>query len=251
MAALAESAAQECGVRLISADRPGIRGSTFQKGRTLLDWPEIVRQLVEHLRIEQFHVLAISGGAPYAYATAVALPERVKGMAVVSGAPPIAELQDHSGLLPIHRRLLAWHGRSPRSVRMLFHLARPLLLARSAVRLRPLLVRFLPRCDAEVLRERAAFEVCFESARRAWRGSAEGVMADAEIYTRAWGFEPEAITRPVRLWHGRKDRTFASHLAEQLSARLPNCRLKMVDDAGHYSLPIRHMPEILRDLIAE
>ncbi|MEO5720040.1 MAG: alpha/beta hydrolase [Chthoniobacterales bacterium] len=248
MARLTDAAAWECGLRIISPDRPGIRGSSFQAGRVLRDWPEVVRSLAAHLSIERFHLLAVSGGAPYAYATAVALPERVAGLAIVSGVPPLAEIGDYSGLLPIHRRLLTLHARQPKFLRALFHLARPVLRLRAPLRVRPMLLRFLQPCDAAVLRERAAFEACFESARQAWSGSAQGVITDAEIYARPWGFEPEAITHPVRMWHGIKDRTFAVRLAEQWSGRLPNCRLKLVEDAGHYSLPIRHMPEILRDL---
>lgn len=249
MAQLAEAAARECGVRLISPDRPGIRDSTFQEGRTLREWPEMVRALTGHLGIERCHLLAISGGAPYAYATALALPELVEKIAIVSGAPPLAELEDCRGLLPIHRRLLLLYRWRPEILRVLFHVARPVLLLRPPLRLRPLLLRFLQPCDAEVLRERAAFEACFDSARRAWSGSARGVITDAEIYARPWGFEPEAITHPVQMWHGKKDRTFACELAQELSQRLPNCRLRVVAEAGHYSLPIRNMPEILRELI--
>ncbi len=250
MAELAEPAARACGVRLISPDRPGINGSSFQAGRTLLDWPATVQALTAHLSIERFHLLAISGGAPYAYATAAALGDAVKGLAIVSGAPPLAELTDHAGLLPIHRRLLWLYARKPALLRALFHFLRPVMRVRPPLRLRPLLLRFLQPCDAIVLRERAAFEACFESARRAWRGSAKGVVTDAEIYARPWGFPTEAVTQPVRMWHGQKDRTFALRLAEEFSRQLPNCRLQVMRDAGHYSLPIRNMPEILRDLIS-
>ncbi len=250
MAQIAEPAAWECGVRLISPDRPGIRDSTFQEGRTLRDWPAIVRALAAKLSLGRFHLLGISGGAPYAYATALELPEKVGALAIVSGAPPLADLEDYSGLLPIHRRLLLLYQRQPALLRALFHLARPVLRLRAPVRLRPMLLRFLQPCDAAVLREAAAFEACFDSARRAWSGSARGVIADAEIYARPWGFEQEAITQPVRMWHGGKDRTFAVRLAEEFAARLPNARLRVVEAAGHYSLPIRHMPEILRDLIS-
>ncbi|MEP6810324.1 MAG: alpha/beta hydrolase [Chthoniobacterales bacterium] len=249
MAQLVETAALENGVRVISPDRPGIRGSSYQKGRTLEDWPAVVRALVEHLSLDRFHLLAISGGAPYAYATARALPEQVRALAIVSGAPPLVGLEDHSGLLPMHRRLLRVYAWQPEVLRALFHLARPFLLVRPPLRLRPLLLRFLQPCDAQALRERAAFESCFESARQAWSGSAQGLIADAEIYVRPWGFEPEEIQRPVRMWHGKEDRTFAFHLAEELCARLPDCRLNLVENAGHYSLPIRYMGEILRDLV--
>jgi pimeloyl-ACP methyl ester carboxylesterase len=54
----------------------------------------------------------------------------------------------------------------------------------------------------------------------------------------------------VHLWHGRQDRSFSVALAEQLAKKLPNCTTHFVENAGHYSLPIRHMREILADLIA-
>ena len=49
--------------------------------------------------------------------------------------------------------------------------------------------------------------------------------------------------------HEGKHGTGDIHLAEQVAKRVPNCKARFVDDAGHYSLPIRHMREILKDLI--
>src|SRR5438552_13625689 len=68
MAELTDDAARDLDVRIISADRPGISRSAFQANRKLLDWPPVLQQLADHLAIERFHMLAISGGAPYAYA---------------------------------------------------------------------------------------------------------------------------------------------------------------------------------------
>ena len=105
-------------------------------------------------------------------------------------------------------------------------------------------------CDEDSLRDSAAFEAVFESQRRAWRGSTEGVMADAQIYAQPWGFPMEEVQVPVRLWHGKQDRAFSVRLAKEIAERLPNCKARYVDSAGHYSLPIRHMREILQDLIS-
>ena len=58
-------------------------------------------------------MLSISGGAPYALATAWAMPSRVRAVAVVSGAPPIAELSEQGGLLPLYRWMLALHRTRP------------------------------------------------------------------------------------------------------------------------------------------
>ncbi|PYL60825.1 MAG: hypothetical protein DMF31_03655 [Verrucomicrobia bacterium] len=252
MARLTDEPARELGIRIVSLDRPGIRGSSLQPNRKLSDWPCLLEQVVERLDLPEFRMLAISGGAPYAYATAVAMPERVRAIAIVGGAPPMAEITDGEGLLPLYRWMLALYRSRPGLLRRCFYLVRPFLSVRSPVRFRPFVLKMLRlrRCDADSLRNAAAFEAVFESQRFAWRASAEGVMADAEIYAQPWGFAIEDVRVPVRLWHGKEDRAFSVQLAEQMVKRLPNCKSRFVNDAGHYSLPIRHMREILEDLIS-
>lgn len=249
MAELADDAARDLGVRIISPDRPGIRDSPFQANRRLIDWPPFLNEIADRLGIERYRILGISGGAPYAYASGWMTPERVEKIAVVSGAPPLEGLEDLDGLLPIHRKMLTLRGKNRRLLKLLFHLARPFVALRMPLRLRPLLLKFLQPCDANVLRESRKFDICFDSARHAWHSSALGVMTDAEIYATAWGFPLEEVRVPVALWHGTKDRTFAPSLAENVAARLPNCEFHLIEGAGHYSLPIRSMREILEDLV--
>ena len=250
MAELAHDAATDLGARIISPDRPGIRDSQFQAERRLVDWPPFLNEIADHLGIDRFRILGISGGAPYAFASGCMTPERVEKIAVVSGAPPLDGLDDLDGLLPIHRKLLVLRNKSPGVLKLLFHLARPFVAMRMPIRLRPLLLKFLQPCDANVLRESRKFDICFDSARHAWRSSALGVMTDAEIYATPWGFPLEGVRVPVTLWHGTKDRTFAPWLAEDVARRLPNCQFRLIEDAGHYSLPIRYMREIVADLRA-
>src|SRR5436189_5198606 len=66
MAELTDKAASELGVRIISPDRPGIRDSNFQANRTLLVWPPLLSELAGHFQIDNFNILATSGGAAYA-----------------------------------------------------------------------------------------------------------------------------------------------------------------------------------------
>jgi homoserine acetyltransferase len=75
-------------------------------------------------------------------------------------------------------------------------------------------------------------------------------MIDAQIYAQPWGFAIEDVRVPVRLWHGTQDRAFAVRLAEEIAKRFGNCKARFIQDEGHYSLPIRHMREILEDLIS-
>jgi pimeloyl-ACP methyl ester carboxylesterase len=200
------------------------------------------------LGIERFHILAFSGGAPYAYVVGSKMPERVRAIAVVSGAVPFADLSDHSGLLPLYRWMIWFYRNQPALLRASFRLVRPIISWRISARS---YFHTLPRPDAEALRDNAAFNICFESQRRAWRGSgADGVVTDAEIYGRPWGFRLEDVDVPIRLWHGKQDRAFSPGVAEQTAKRLPNCVARYVENEGHFSLPIRHMREILADLIA-
>jgi pimeloyl-ACP methyl ester carboxylesterase len=252
MGRLADEPARSLGVRIISPDRPGISGSSMQPNRKLSDWAPLLEQLVNHFNIGEFRMLAISGGAPYAYAAALAMPERVRAIAIVGGVIPFAELKELEGLLPLYRWLLALYRNRPQLLRRSFHLARLFLSLRPPIRLRPLVLKMLllRPCDSASLRDEAAFEAIFESQRRAWRGSAEGVMADAQIYAQPWGFAIEDVRVPVRLWHGEEDRAFAVRLAQDIANRIPNCRARFIENEGHYSLPIRHMREILQDLIS-
>jgi pimeloyl-ACP methyl ester carboxylesterase len=252
MAQLTDRSARNLGIRVISPDRPGISGSSPQDDRRLLDWPVVVHRLADDLGIGRFRMLAISGGAPYAYATAHAMPERVRAIAIVSGAISLVDLADHEGLLPLYRWMLALYRTRPQLLRRLFQLARPILSLRPPVRLRPLILKMLmlQPSDEESLRDSAAFEAIFESQRRAWRGGAQGVMADAQIYAQPWGFPLEEVRVAVRLWHGKQDRAFSLRLAEEVAARLPNCKARYVEGAGHYSLPIQNLREILEDLVS-
>ena len=47
MAELADEAARDLGLRIISPDRPGIRDSTFQRKRQLIDWPSLLSALAD------------------------------------------------------------------------------------------------------------------------------------------------------------------------------------------------------------
>jgi pimeloyl-ACP methyl ester carboxylesterase len=76
------------GVRFVVPDRPGFGRSDPQPERRLLDWPADVQELVDHLGIDRFSVLSLSGGAAYALACAYVFGERVRAVGVLGGAPP-------------------------------------------------------------------------------------------------------------------------------------------------------------------
>jgi pimeloyl-ACP methyl ester carboxylesterase len=146
--------------------------------------------------------------------------------------------------------MLALHRTRPKLLRKLFYVARPIATLHIPIRFRPIFLKLFHPYDAAALRDDAAFEACFESARRAWRGPAEGVMTDAQLYGEPWGFRLEDVNVPARLWHGTEDRAFSVSVAQEVAKRLPNCRARYIEKGGHYSTPIRYVREILADLIS-
>ena len=245
-----DAAAKEFGFRLIAFDRPGVAQSDRQPGRTLRDWPRLLEEVAAQLRVEKFRIVGVSGGGPYALISAYAFPDRVITAATVCGAPPIAEMRDRSLLMPPYRMLLALYDRQPAVVRGLFHVLRPFTKIPLVGPIRPVVRKLVGKSDGEALADPAILDVCFGTFREAWEGSADGVFEDAQIYAQPWGFSPEEIRVPVQMWHGRDDRNFRWQLAEQLAARIPNARLNLVENEGHYSLPFRQARAILGALLA-
>src|SRR5579862_2733685 len=126
-AGLAHEAARELGLRIISPDRPGIARSQFQPGRSLLDWPPLVAELAQSLGITRYRLFGISGGGPYALATAWANRDAVKAAAIASGAVPLAG-RTSKELFFVYGWMLEINRRSPAMVRLMLRMARPVVL---------------------------------------------------------------------------------------------------------------------------
>ena len=111
-------------IRFISVDRPGHGLSDFQPNRRLLDWPQDIEQLADHLGIQQFYVEGHSAGGPHALACARQLPKRVIAAAAISSVAPMSRPNPYQGM-PGMNQLLARSARYvPRD-----HLRHPLVHA--------------------------------------------------------------------------------------------------------------------------
>ena len=68
-------------LRLITPDRPGVGASEPhpEGSDTPLGWPDDVRAICAHLRITKFSILAHSAGTIYALATALRMPQHIRG----------------------------------------------------------------------------------------------------------------------------------------------------------------------------
>lgn len=81
-----ESIAIRLGARVITVDRPGYGASTLHPEGTLLTFAADIEALADSLGLERFAIIGVSGGGPYAFACAHAMPGRVTCVATI-GSP--------------------------------------------------------------------------------------------------------------------------------------------------------------------
>ena len=81
-------AAASAGVRLVAIDRPGYGGSTPTAEISLLGTGRDTAAVAAHLGLDQYAVFGLSGGGPFALATAVADAVHVRALGIVGGIGP-------------------------------------------------------------------------------------------------------------------------------------------------------------------
>ena len=87
-------AAVAAGVRLFALNRPGYGGSTSSTEPSLLATGRDTAAMAASLGLDEYAVFGLSGGGPFAVATAVADPGRVRALGVVGGIGPWRLIDD-------------------------------------------------------------------------------------------------------------------------------------------------------------
>lgn len=245
-----ESIAEDVGARLITPDRPGFGLSDFQPGRTLLDYPNDIAQLMDSLGIETFAVLGVSAGGPYAAACAYKLVNRVSRTAIISGVAPPDRENPFEGV----------HS----SVRRAYQLVKllPDWLARFILRMQirkqqrnpeESLVeraRMLSQYDQETLARPDFKEQVLDYRQEAVRQGVKGMLREMQIIGAPWGFPLDAIEGEVHVWHWEDDLLVPIQMGRYVASQIPNTQTRFLPGGGHYSI-FDVWREILEMLVAD
>jgi pimeloyl-ACP methyl ester carboxylesterase len=230
--------AEAAGVRLIGVDRPGMGLSTFKSGRRLLDWPDDLIELADHLHIDRFSVVGFSGGGPYALACAYRIPVRLESCGIAAGVGRInwflAFLSQWMPylILPMSARLFNTQEKAEET-----------------------LTRFTKSWvepDRKSLLQPGIKELMAASLVEALRQGAKGAAHDGALLGQSWGFRPEEIDfSPIYLWHGGLDNEVPIAQGRAVAEGLAHCIMMYYPEDGHISLIATHAHEIVSSLTGQ
>ena len=196
------------GIRLISYDRPGYPGSDRVQGRSVASAAEDVRIIADYLDIDRFSVVGRSGGAPHALACAALLQDRVISAAALASLAP----RDAQGL--------DWEANMTESNVRAYNLAKcdppdelEIMLKEQAGSIgkgsEGLLTTLGPEMrahDKQVIDDVALRRIIANVHVDALSNNCiDGWVDDVVALGNKWGFKPDKITAPVKLWGGRDD----------------------------------------------
>jgi pimeloyl-ACP methyl ester carboxylesterase len=224
------AAARRQGIRLIVPERPGFGWSDFQPDRTLLDWPDDVAALADHLEIDRFAVLGLSAGGPYAAACAYKIPQRLT-RAVLSGSLAPYDAFGVPANVPTLSEAEAYAA----------DLAAKIENNRDGFY--DEIVAAVHEQDRAALAMPEIRDWLLTAYKETFRNGTEGLVHELVLlFTRPWGFPLEAIKADVEIWHGDADTTFPG--AKYLAERILNSRLHVLHGQGHF------VPNLLEEIFS-
>lgn len=218
------SEAAESGFRIVSPDRPGYGYSTRYPQASFESWANDIQQLSNHLGIDRFHVLGVSGGGPFALASAAYLQERVLSATLVSTATPAENVEFRQGMGIANK---------------IFYL--------SAIKF-PIMYKVLCHAYGRLGRWSAARSGS-ESNCEPFRQGGAGIEADLRLVSHPWNIPLNSIKAPVYLWHGEKDVHSPVAGARALASRIPTCESCFLPDHDHFLLRDQQINQKIEDRI--
>ncbi|HSK66926.1 MAG TPA: alpha/beta hydrolase, partial [Anaerolineales bacterium] len=236
-------------VRLIAVDRPGLGLSDFQPNRRLLDWPQDVLSLADHLKIERFAILAYSLGGPYGLACAFAIPQRLAKVGIVSGAALFTVPELVKNINEGTRRFLTMPREKPWLSRLFLWTALGVMPRIAPNRFIAQANSLLPEPDRRIVVDDPEFQEGFlRMVREAMRQGTRGAFHESLLTITNWGFRSQEINTPVLLWHGEADQSIPVEMARFAASAIPQCDARFYPEEGHLSLFKKHVEEIIHTL---
>jgi pimeloyl-ACP methyl ester carboxylesterase len=229
-------------IRLIAMDRPGYGLSDAKQERTMDDTVLDVIELMDQLGINQFSMIGLSGGGPYALATSANLRERVKKIALICSLGPvyIPELMENLS------------QEETATLRAALFAPDSLISYTQNVQKNPdAFVKNELKKMSENDRKAVPSELIQGFIQMITEGTKnpEGMISDYKIYAKDWGIRFEDIKVPVHLWHSESDQSVPIFHSEYLVNLIPNSTLTRLQGFNHVATSLAAASDVFRFIL--
>jgi pimeloyl-ACP methyl ester carboxylesterase len=228
----ADAAAIDLGLTLVTPDRWGYGASDRHRTPSLTAWTQDMAALADALGIADFAVVGISGGGPYAAATAAVLARRVTALGLVSPVGEIVGAADIPKLSAMHQFCFRVLPRLPTVIAAIFGLFAWGLRVAPKIAMRIAMCN-VPAADRHLLANADIYQRLIDMFRQGLHLGSSGPVTDLVLFSKAWDFSLHDITAPAKLWIGTADTNVPQAAAMALAQRIPGCQLEILQDTGH------------------
>lgn len=235
-------AALRLGLRVIAPDRWAYGGTSPHPSPTLAGFARDMACLADALKIERFAVMGVSGGGPYAAATAAVLPDRVAALALIAPVGPVRDVAARE-MTRLHRLCFGPLARRPRIVSGVFRSFHHLLRRSPRWGLRVGMAN-VPIADRRVLSTPGVAERLTATFIEGLKAGGDGPATDLALFAAPWNVPLGDARMPARLWLGTADRNVPLAAARRLAAALPDCAIETLAGEGHLWVAL-HYADIL------
>lgn len=245
-------AAVSAGVNLISLNRPGYGGSTPVTDPSLASAGRDTAAVAASLGLDEYAVFGLSGGGPFAVATAVADPRHVRALGVVGGIGPW-RLLDGASLDPEASRCLAFHdagdiaGAWDCMRRDVDRAYGRLVALDDAARVGGILAGI---DDSSVLLDDDAYRTLWAENMRVVMHSFNGSAFDNLAWGATWDIDPRDVAVPTLLWYGESDKPCHPAHGRWYADRIAGSELVILPGESHLDVIDGHWLDVLMGLLA-
>jgi pimeloyl-ACP methyl ester carboxylesterase len=229
-------------IRLIAFDRPGYGNSTAIGARALTATAQDVQALADHLGLETFGCLGVSGGAPYAAAVAQELGPRVTKLVLANpqGNPTAKGATKGMGL---YNKFAYWMMNHIPFIGRLLVAFEAWMLKRGEKSLDSF-IKQMPKEDQAVLADPAVRKHFVDSSlTEGMKQGSAGHKYDNWSYVEHFDVTPRSIRTPTHIFAGEKDANVSSAMVDQWS-QIPGSKTTSFAGEGHMSF-LTHWGELL------
>ncbi len=227
-------------LQMIGVDRPGFGLSTFAPNRRVSDFAADISYLANHLDIEKFSLLGISGGAHYVITCAASLAKRVTRAVVISGPSLPIDTSEMSRMNKLLFKLGTmsivgeWLQKKQRD--MILKIAKDPDAFMESKQGRKMLEN-VGKDEAKLLLDSEFRDVFFRTSVETYRQGPDSIRAmiqEMKLMKKGWEVDLSQIPSGlVYIWHGTADKNAPVSNAYKNAKAIPGAHLEIFEGGGH------------------